>query len=375
MKFWLLTLLSLLSLLPMAGPARADVIGQAQQAVEAHPNRPGLRLVYARALLRGGALEAAARQAQAVLDKWPRSTRARLLLAQIARARGDLPTARTHTEALAGNDSAIARAFVAPAPRSGRGVLWGRIGMQSDSRASPVTAVFNAPSRFGDGRALRARLNLGGGWTERHWRFRAGLDRTVHIAVRTDQPVADLDRTGLWTTADWTQGLAGGRLTAGVFVRGALLGRASEGKYLAGGGVASWTWIGPVAPWIRVEALGLSQGELDALAWTRGTAGVDTQVGPLTLRFSGAGTWLGPGAPGFRELEGETRVGLRCDALCPFLGGAAAVRDDELGLRPRAYAGLKVRLGRSWAVIADGGWQKIEADQRWLAGLSVEAWR
>lgn len=376
MKAWVGALLLLAA---MTTTARADATVRARQAVEAHPNRPGLRLVYARALLRAGALAAAARQAQAVLDKWPRSTRARLLLAQIAQARGDLPTARTHTEALAGNDSIIARSFVAPRAERGRTLVWGRVGLQSDSRASPVTAVFNAPSRFGEGSAIRGRINVGGGWTGRRWRLRVGLDRTVHTATggETDAapPVADLDRTGLWSTADWTHGLGGGRLTTGVFMRGALLGRAADGRYLAGGAVASWTAVGPLAPWIRLEVLGLKQTEVEALAWSRGTLGLDADAGPLTLRFSGAGTWLGPGAPGFREVEGETRVGLRCDTLCPFLGGAGAVRDDGLGLRPRAYAGLKIRLGRAWAVVADGGWQKIEADQRWLAGLSVEAWR
>ena len=264
MTVWLLALLALAS---TATHAHADATARARAAVEAHPSRPGLRLVYARALLRAGALPAAEREAQQVLDKWPRSTRARLLLAQIAQARGDLPTLRTHTEALAGNDSIIARAFVAPRARPSRALVWGRFGVQSDSRASPVTTVFNAPSRFGEGSAVRGRLNVGGGWTGRRWRVRAGLDRTVHLGVGAadaDASVADLDRTGLWTTADWTRGLRGGRLTTGVFLRGALLGRIADGQYLAGGGVASWTWLGPLAPWMRVEVLGLKQSEVDA---------------------------------------------------------------------------------------------------------------
>lgn len=366
----------LLALLLLCGApgARADGLDAARDAVARHPKRPGLKLILAQRLVEAGAWQEAEALARGVLARWPRSTRAKLLLARIARARGDFPTVSALIAGIDADEAALAEAALAVADPGLAWIAWGRVGVQYDSRATAVPAVFSAPSQFGAGPAARGLVGAGVGIDGARWRLRAGLERTVHTGW--DATSVDLlDRTALWVDGGRTTPMSGGGLEAALFARGALIGRVADARYLALGARLGWRRAARPAPWGRLEGLGLTRNLGDALGWARASGGIDLDAGPLRLRPALAGAWLGPGEDGFVEVEGRLRLDLRCATACPFLGGAVARRDDALGWRPRAFGGLRLALGRSWAVVTDGALQAIGSDRRWLVGLGLEGWR
>lgn len=368
------TILAALLVLGAAGGAYGDALDDARDAVARHPRRPGLKLILAQRLVEAGALDEAGRIARAILDRWPRSTRARLILAEIAKVRGDFPTVSALIAGIDAEHAALSRAALVQADVRTSWLMWGRVGVQYDSRATAVPAVFSAPARFGDGSAARGLFGAGASVQGRRWGMRGGLERTVHSELTATS--ADLlDRTALWVDGGRRTPMGGGRLETSLFARGALIGRVADARYLALGARLGWRRAIRPAPWFRLEGLGLTRSEGDMLAWARGSGGIDLDAGPVRLRPAIAGAWLGPDEDGFAEIEGRLRADLRCSALCPFLGGGVARRDDGLGARPRAFAGLRLALGRRWALVSDGAWQAIGSQQRWLVGLGLEGWR
>lgn len=364
----------LLLLLGWARPAAADPLDAARAAVARFPRRPGLKLILAQRLIDAGRLDEAERIARGVLARWPRSTRPRLLLATIARRRGDFPTATALTAGIDADQAELARSIMVRLEPRARWLLWGRAGLQYDSRATAVPAVFSAPSAFGRGQAVRGLIGAGAGVRGRAWGIRGGLERTVHGGLGATS-VDVLDRTALWLDGGRETSVGGGRLDTSLFARAALIGRVADARYLAAGARLGWRRDQRPAPWVRLEGLGLTRDPGDAFGWLRGSAGVMLDAGPLDLQPAALVAWLGPNDAGFVEGEGRLRIGLRCDTACPFVGGAVARRDDDLGWRPRAFAGLRLGLGSRWAIVTDGAWQQIGSQQRWLLGLGLEGWR
>lgn len=355
----------------------------AQAAVAAHPDRPGLRLVLADHLLAAGDLDAAEAQALGVLARWPTSSRARLLLARVAHARGDTPQAARWLAEIERTGAAMVRAdarrWRQPAA-AGRWLAWGRLAGQYDTRALSVGSIDVLPPVLGDTPALRAQLGAGAGYQAHTLSLRLGVERTVHLPAGTtdsgDLDVGTLDRTSLWAEARRGVALGAHLLDFGLLGRGTLAGRAADFSYAGGGLGLGWRRVGAQAqPWVRLRALGLALADADPLAWLEGEGGCDFDLGPLELEASVGAAWLGPDVASGREAQAGLRLGRASGRVRPFVGGGVGVRDDHRGPRPQASGGLRLFAARHAALLAEAGWQRIEAQDRLLAGLALEVWR
>jgi hypothetical protein len=247
--------------------------------------------------------------------------------------------------------------------------------VQYDSRATPLVAVFGAPSTLGNDPAIRGVLSAHAGWRGGRWQWRLGVDRTVHGSTG-EAEVGLIDRSAAWTGLDARWAGLGGSINGGIYMRGALIGRTHDGHFLTPGAHVGWRLQGRTAPWLRLDGLGVFGSQFaDPLAAGRLQAGLTHQQGRRVWGVTAAGLRLGPGATGF--LEGEGRISMRTVAgrWRPDLGAALAIRDDDRGLRPRAFAGLGWALARSWVLRLEGGWQRIEGNDRLLGGLTVEVCR
>ena len=100
-------------------------------------DRPGLHLARGQRLLIDGDLDGAEAEARRVLAAWPNAARARLLLAQVARARGDEATAQRLIAAVEATGARLARleAQRLRAPASAPLRLHLALGGQLDTRA------------------------------------------------------------------------------------------------------------------------------------------------------------------------------------------------------------------------------------------------
>jgi len=372
-------LILLLFLLP--GIARADGVEQAAAAVAAAPDRPGLRLALAEQLIEAHRWAEAEAEARWVLARWPQSSRARLVLARVARGRGQTAEANALLAEVERMGSQMARAE-ARAQRVGpsgglRWSAWGRFGARYDTRAS-VPDLEASPPVLEGGPALRGQAGLGVACALGASAVSLGVERTLHLATEDDTDaevhVADLDRTTLWMEGRTAWG-GPNRLTLSVLGRGIFNGRTAE-PGLGGGGLGlGWRHTqGSMRPRAQARGLVLKQAEGDALGWADAEVGTEALAGPMVLDVEARGTWLGPDVVGGREVEGNLEVrGHR--RLAPFAQVGLGQRDDGRGLRPRAVAGLRVATDLPFAVVLEGGWQRVEARNRALMGVTLEVWQ
>ena len=147
------------------------------EAVETAPTRPGLRIRLAHDLLRTGDLDAAVLHARHVLGVWPRSVRARLVLAGIAHARGEVEAARLYLEevlAMAPRPLAgaaeRAQARLQPEARVSTWKVRGSAGAFYDTRAVPSDPDVTDDAE-GDP-AWRALVGAGLDWAQPRGRLR-----------------------------------------------------------------------------------------------------------------------------------------------------------------------------------------------------------
>jgi hypothetical protein len=351
--------------------------GSLAQAVEAEPDRPGLRLSWAHALLEAGDAGGAEREARRVLREWPTSFRPHMVLAGVAFARGRYALARSELSKVAAAAPppialAARRALVRLAQHPGSGwTVRGVMGGAYDTRAEPPELASD------DAQGTPAfRVNLGAGAQWRRvagrWRYRVGggVDRTGHVgeAGARDRLLA---RGAVRATGTVGGGLLGLRLEG----RGALAGRVGTPHHV-GGGLGAWygAAAGPLSPWLEGRGLvyrfadGPDAGVLDvglgltthARRW-RGTA----RLGALRVART----------DGYLALGGDVGVDLLLGPVVLGVQAGAAVRDDDAGLRPRAKVVTRWRLGERWSVLGDLRWRSAEAWTQTVAGLSVEVVR
>ncbi|MCK6571530.1 hypothetical protein L6V77_10605 [Myxococcota bacterium] len=322
----LLTAVALLA----AGPTVVDPVAL-EAAVEAEPERPGLRLALALALLEAGRVDAAERHARTVVSAWPRSVRAHWLLARIAILRGDRAAAEGHLEALSTHGGERARRAVEQL----RPALPVAVGPAVSTRARARVAVEydsgverlpdDIPSGRGDRpAALRATLGVEATPQAVRGRLRGearlAAERSAHLGSTT--AVGDADRTSL---AFRLRGAREGDVVHfGAFGEGgALLAGRDPLPALASYGGGAWVGGAPgrFSPWLEGRALRFELAE-------RATAGSD-------------GLWAFEGALGAASLVSGQRIAGRLvlRALAPDLPESAHEWGGDL-----AYTGGRGRF-------------------------------
>lgn len=339
-------------------------------------DRPGLHLARGQRLLIDGDLDGAEAEARRVLAAWPDAARARILLAQVARARGDEATAQRLLAAVEATGARLARleAQRLRAPASAPLRLHLALGGQLDTRAVSTPVVAISPPALGDVPAWRALVAGDVGLDVGPVEARIGVERTLHFEAGEEADMATLDRTALWVEGR-TQTTAGPtRLGLSLLGRAALAGRPGDLAY-GGPGATAWLQIpGPVTtPWLRVSALGLALADADPLAWAEAEVGAEVRLGRVRLGPTLQASWLGP--DGWREAGAAGRLAVTAGPVQPALTGGAAIRDDDRGLRPHATAALRVPLGAHAATRLEGAWQSVADRHRLLGGLHLEFWR
>jgi hypothetical protein len=352
-------------------------------AVEAQPDRPGLRIAYVHALVREARPDEGLREARAVVRRWPASRRAQIALAAAAHATGDADTAIAALRTVAAGDDALAATASSSLRRLEQAARdWGVrgvVGVDYDSRAHGD----ELPLRDDDPGEAAARARLGvaadARWALAKWRLGMGFgaERTAHLAAADS--AGDNDRGLLWgrlrSVRTGTLGVVG----LSVEGRGALSGRVGDPHHV-GGGLGAW-WgrgVSPFSPWLEVRGLGYRFGEAAGVsdtAWSGEVAvGATTHQGAWqgTLRLSAlevvaedAG-FTEPGADvGLRGVVRGATLGLR---------GGVGWRALE-SWRPRAAADARLPLTDRVALLARVHWRAAPEWQRFVAGVGVEVAR
>ncbi len=365
------------ALLTLVLLATAPSVEAARSAVDAEPDRPGLHLALAHALLQAGQVEEAEREAKAVLAQWPKSLRPRMVLAGVAFARGDLQAATTELKAVAERAPApLARAARAALERLQRGpsspwVLRGLVGAAYDTRAAPPEAGLDDEGEA----ATRVLIGVGTDWKKRSgaWRgaFGFDLDRSQHLggAEERDRTLA---RAQGKLVRDLPAGLVGARLEA----RGALTDAVTP--HHAGGGAGLWygRGVSPFSPFVELRGLYFRFADrADPDAWVG-----DLGVGATTHRQRWRGT-LRLNAlhvindEGFTELGGDLGGDLLLGPVLLDAKVGLGLREDFSEVRPRGQLGARWRVGESWSLLADLRYRGASDYDRLVAGLHVEVVR
>ncbi|MCB9523998.1 MAG: tetratricopeptide repeat protein [Myxococcales bacterium] len=369
----------MIALLLVLGLAQPSALRQAEAAVQAEPDRPGLRLAWAHQLLRAGDADGAEREAQRVLARWPKALRPHLVLAGVAVRRGRLAEATAALRRVA--DEApppVARMAAEALRRLGRtgGEGWGArgwVGAAWDSHAVPAVDALDPQG------TASARLVVGAGadWRRARGPWRLGLagavDRTGHLA----QAAADQDRTLLRLEARLARALGPGDLALRLEGRGGLAGRWGEPHHL-GGGAGLWYGARPsrLSPWIEARGLGFwlpqAQGGQAWLGEIAAGATTHARRWRATARLAA----LRVDHPrGGDELGADAQVELLLGpAVVSALGGVGA-RDGLDALRPRARLDGRWRIDGTWSLLGHGAWLSAGDWDRWVAGLTVEVSR
>lgn len=319
----------------LAAPPTVVDPGALEAAVEAEPERPGLRLALALALLEAGRVDAAERHARTVVSAWPRSVRAHWLLARIAILRGDRAAAEGHLEALSTHGGehwrrAVERlraalpVTVAPAVSTRARA---RLAVEYDSGVERLPDDLPDDLPGGDGdrpAALRMTLGVEAAPQAVRGRLRGearlAAERSAHLGSTT--AVGDADRTGLAfrLRGAWE----GDDVHVGAFGEGgALLAGRDPLPYLASYGGGAWVGGAPgrFSPWLEGRALRFELSEPS-------TAGSD-------------GLWAFEGALGAASLVSGQRIAGRLvwRALAPELPESAREWGGDL-----AYTGGRGRF-------------------------------
>lgn len=355
------------------------------EAVEAEPERPGLRIRWAHELLRAGELDAAKREARTVLVTWPRSVRARLVLAGVAQRRGEIEAARTYVEealamapeALAGS-AERAQARLQPEARVSTWTARGIAGALYDTRAVPGDPEVG--SDIDGDPAWRALLGAGLDWKQARGRLRLSgggqVDRSVHF-LGTDA-AGERDRLQLRMHGRTTYDIPdAGVLGAKLEGRGALAGRRGEAHH-GGGSVGTW-WgrgVSPFSPWVEARATYLRFAERaghadpDAVVVEGGLgAASHWRRWRGTLRL---GVLRVLNDDGFDEASADLGGDVVVGPVVLSARGGAAVRDALDAVRPRASVSARWRLRHGMALRADGRFRAADEWTRWMGGLTLE---
>lgn len=359
-------------------------VNEIRAAIQAQPDRPGLQIALATHLVLTGNLKEAKAISEAILKRWPRSTRAKALLRAIKQQHEK----KTNTDSL--NPVQDIQRMSSPIAKPK--LTWqlkATAGLHHDSIASWDTTVSENQATPRDAWRSLVSADAKANFTTQQWRYQGflGLDRTLHLDSLPIVHQRDRTLMSLRASAE-NSAILNHRFGIRADLKGALGGRPGSPHHFAGGLGGWWsTGTKQLSPFVEVrtwhfEFSPKAQTPIANRVLRLGeiALGAASQLNRFRLGIRTNAIWLEPyKVSGYTEVGTDLSLDYVYQPLILTIRSGLGYRSpgnntNAASLRPRAAIELRVRLHKHISVLVESHWRRATGINDYLPGNHVDRW-